>query len=138
MRHLHGPNQGYDLVGDIHGHADPLLRLLDKLGYVEVEGIFSHPERKMIFVGDFIDRGPEQRKVLQIARTMCEAGIASAVIGNHEFNAIGWAAENEGGDFLRNHSEKNASQHAKFLPKSKRTPPTTRTLSAGLEACQSG
>jgi hypothetical protein len=47
----------------------------------------------MIFVGDFIDRGPQQREVLRIARAMCEAGSASAVLGNHEFNAIGWATQ---------------------------------------------
>ncbi len=64
---------------------------------------------------DFIDRGPEQREVLRIARTMCETGVASAVMGNHEFNAIGWAAMHEDGEFLRNHSEKNARQHVKFL-----------------------
>jgi hypothetical protein len=107
--------QNYDLVGDIHGHAEPLHRLLDKLGYVEIEGVFQHTARKMIFVGDFVDRGPEQREVLRIARTMCEAGLAKAVMGNHEFNAIGWAVKSEDGGFLRNHSEKNASQHAKFL-----------------------
>jgi hypothetical protein len=107
--------QGYDLVGDIHGHADPLHQLLDKLNYAEVEGVFRHPERKMIFVGDFIDRGPQQREVLRIARSMCEAGAASAVMGNHEFNAIGWAAHKKDGGFLRCHSEKNTSQHAKFL-----------------------
>jgi hypothetical protein len=107
--------QGYDLVGDIHGHADPLHRLLEKLDYAEVEGVFRHPDRKMIFVGDFIDRGPQQREVLRIARSMCEAGAASAVMGNHEFNAIGWAAQNSDGRFLRSHSDKNASQHAKFL-----------------------
>ena len=31
--------QGYDLVGDIHGHADALHRLLHKLDYTEVEGV---------------------------------------------------------------------------------------------------
>jgi hypothetical protein len=107
--------QGYDIVGDIHGHASPLHRLLDKLGYVEADGIFRHSERKMIFVGDFIDRGPQQREVLRIARSMCEAGSAAAVLGNHEFNAIGWAATNEDGEFLRSRSEKNARQHAQFL-----------------------
>jgi Calcineurin-like phosphoesterase len=112
---LHEPNQGYDLVGDIHGHADPLHRLLAKLGYAEVGGIFRHPERKMVFVGDFIDRGPQQREVLRIARAMCEAGSARAVLGNHEFNAIGWAAQSEDGGFLRGHSAKNAHQHAEFL-----------------------
>jgi hypothetical protein len=71
----------YDLVGDIHGHANPLHRLLDELGYAEIEGIFRHPERKMIFVGDFIDRGPEQREVLRIARSMCEAGAARSAAG---------------------------------------------------------
>ena len=97
--------QTYDIVGDIHGHADPLHRLLDKLGYAEIAGVFRHRERKMIFVGDFVDRGPEQREVLRIARSMCDAGVASAVMGNHEFNAIGWAAQNNDGKFLRSHLE---------------------------------
>jgi hypothetical protein len=107
--------EGYDLVGDIHGHADALHRLLHQLDYAEIEGVFGHPERRMVFVGDFIDRGPQQREVLRIARCMCEVGAAKAVMGNHEFNAIGWAATKEGGGFLRSHSAKNGSQHAKFL-----------------------
>jgi hypothetical protein len=107
--------QGYDLVGDIHGHADALHRLLRALDYAEIEGVFRHPIRQMIFVGDFVDRGTQQREVLRIARSMCEAGFAKAVMGNHEFNAIGWAAAKEGGGFLRSHSAKNANQHAKFL-----------------------
>ena len=107
--------QGYDLVGDIHGHADALHRLLCELEYTEIEGVFRHAKRQMIFVGDFVDRGPQQREVLRIARSMCEAGFAKAVMGNHEFNAIGWAATKEGGGFLRSHSAKNGSQHAQFL-----------------------
>lgn len=107
--------QRYDLVGDIHGHADALHRLLRALDYGEIEGVFRHPERQMIFVGDFIDRGPHQREVLRIARSMCDAEAAMAVMGNHEFNAIGWTAQDKDGAFLRSHSPKNASQHAKFL-----------------------
>jgi hypothetical protein len=49
---------------------------------------------------------------------MREAGTASAVLGNHEFNAIAWATPNDDGGFLRKHSEKNASQHAEFLSNS--------------------
>ncbi|WP_076863822.1 metallophosphoesterase [Bradyrhizobium mercantei] len=107
--------RGYDIVGDIHGHADPLHRLLQELSYTEIDGVFRHPERRMIFVGDFIDRGPQQREVLRIARAMWEAESARAVLGNHEFNAIGWAAQSENGHFLRTHSPKNAHQHAEFL-----------------------
>jgi hypothetical protein len=46
---------------------------------------------------------------------MCETGAARAVMGNHEFNAIGWATQDKDGAFLRSHSAKNANQHAKFL-----------------------
>jgi hypothetical protein len=53
----------YDIVGDIHGHADALHRLLGILGYREVDGVFRHPDRQMLFAGDFIDRGPHQREV---------------------------------------------------------------------------
>jgi hypothetical protein len=119
--------QGYDLVGDIHGHADPLHRLLDNLDYAEVEGVFRHRERKMIFVGDFIGRGPQQREALRIARSMCEAGAAFAVMGNHEFNAIGWAAQNGDGGFLRSHSENMRASTQDFLTKSKKIPATAMT-----------
>jgi hypothetical protein len=46
---------------------------------------------------------------------MCEADTASAVLGNHELNAIAWATPNGQGGFLREHSTKNAAQHAAFL-----------------------
>ena len=107
--------QHYDVIGDVHGHADALRRLLATLGYAESQGIFQHDTRKAIFVGDFVDRGPEQREVLRIARNMCEAGTANAVLGNHELNAIAWATSNGEGGFLRKRSEKNASQHVEFL-----------------------
>jgi Calcineurin-like phosphoesterase len=129
--------QGYDLVGDIHGHADALHRLLRALDYTEIEGVFRHPEKQMIFVGDFIDRGPQQREVLRIARSMCEAGAAKAVMGNHEFNAIGWAAQNKDGRFLRIRKKMRASTQNSYT-KSKKTPPTTKMPSVGLGVCQSG
>jgi len=49
----------YDLIGDIHGYACELEALLDKLGYRDSNGVFAHPNRRAIFLGDFIDRGPE-------------------------------------------------------------------------------
>jgi hypothetical protein len=107
--------QHYDIIGDVHGHADALRRLLLKLGYAESQDVFRHDTRKAIFVGDFVDRGPAQRDVLAIARNMCEAGTASAVLGNHEFNAIAWATPNGEGGFLRERSERNKDQHAEFL-----------------------
>lgn len=107
----------YDLIGDIHGHAAPLKALLKKLGYQECEGVWQHASRKVIFVGDFIDRGPEQVEVVRIARAMIESGNALAVMGNHEFNAVAWTVPDaeQPGEFLRPHSDRNRTQHSDFL-----------------------
>jgi hypothetical protein len=80
----------YDIIGDIHGHADKLEALLRTLGYRDTAGAWRHPDRQAIFVGDFIDRGPAQVRSVQIVRRMVDAGVALAVMGNHELNAIAW------------------------------------------------
>ncbi|MGE4533476.1 metallophosphoesterase [Halomonas sp.] len=106
----------YDLIGDIHGYAEPLRRLLETLGYREANGVWSHPEqRRVIFLGDFVDRGPEQVETVRIARSMVEAGSALAVMGNHEFNAVAWATPRSGGGYLRSHSDKHRGQHQAYL-----------------------
>jgi hypothetical protein len=100
----------YDIIGDIHGHADALERLLQKLGYTRKFGVYSHPEeRQVVFVGDFIDRGPKIRETLHIVRDMVLSGNAQAVMGNHEFNAISFhTPHTEKGGFFRDHSLKNS------------------------------
>lgn len=107
----------YDLIGDIHGYATELKSLLAKMGYRETDGVWKHPERKVIFLGDFVDRGPEQVETVSIARNMIESGNALAVMGNHEFNAVAWAMEDpeSPGEYLRPHTDKNLKQHKEFL-----------------------
>ncbi|HVJ82339.1 MAG TPA: metallophosphoesterase [Planctomycetia bacterium] len=107
----------YDLIGDIHGHAVELLQLLAALGYEEERGSYRHPERKAIFLGDFIDRGPKIRQVLEIARPMVEAGHALAVMGNHELNALAYHTEDQAspGEYLRRRNLKNEKQHRATL-----------------------
>ncbi|KXS55525.1 MAG: metallophosphoesterase [Marinobacter sp. T13-3] len=107
----------YDLIGDIHGHAAELKALLTKMDYREIDGVWQHAERKVIFLGDFVDRGPEQVETVTIARTMVENGQALAVMGNHEFNAVAWATEDpaNSGEYLRPHTDKNRGQHRAFL-----------------------
>jgi Calcineurin-like phosphoesterase len=85
------------------------------MDYREDGGVYSHPERRIIFVGDFIDRGPQQGEVVRIARNMCESGSALAVMGNHEFNALGWAEPDDNGGYLRPHIKQNEDQHVEFL-----------------------
>ncbi|MCU0380756.1 MAG: metallophosphoesterase [Chitinophagaceae bacterium] len=110
-------NKRIDLIGDIHGHADALERLLQMLGYRRKSGVYSHPQaRQAVFVGDFIDRGPRIRETLHIVRDMCDAGHARAVMGNHEFNAICFhTPHTEKGGFFRDHSWKEINQHMATL-----------------------
>jgi len=106
----------YDIIGDIHGHSQSLLALLERLGYQNDGGIHRHPSRSAVFLGDFIDRGAFQRATLGIVRPMIESGAALAVMGNHEFNAIAYfTPDGVTGGYLRPHSEKNANQHEAFL-----------------------
>ena len=81
-------NEKYDIVGDIHGHAEKLQRLLRRLGYEERDGIYRHASRQLIFVGDFIDRGPEIRRTLQIARAMVDAGTRSRRYGKSRVQRV--------------------------------------------------
>jgi hypothetical protein len=107
----------YDIIGDVHGCSKTLEILLLKLGYRrDADGIYKQPNRTVIFLGDFIDRGPYQREVIAIVRPMIESGAAKAVMGNHEYNAIAYATTDENlGDYLRAHTEKNVRQHRAFL-----------------------
>ena len=105
----------YDIIGDIHGHADTLRALLTQLGYVERDGAYSHPERTAIFIGDFIDRGPKIRETLAIVKAMTGAGTALAVMGNHEYNAICYHTPDSDGGYYRPHTEKNFGQHKETL-----------------------
>jgi hypothetical protein len=105
----------YDIIGDIHGKADELEALLATLGYVRSGTCFRHESRKAIFVGDFIDRGPFQRRVIDLVREMVHSGAAKAVMGNHEFNAIGYYTPDSRGGFLRPRNCKNTMQHRAFL-----------------------
>ena len=100
-----------DFIADIHGHADKLEELLIKLGYVKRNGAYAHPERKVLFVGDYIDRGPKIRETLQLVKAMVDNGNAIALMGNHEYNALCFHFQETEGGHLRKHLIKNIVQH---------------------------
>lgn len=110
---------GYDIIGDVHGCGYQLEELLVELGYLVApwSGAYHHPKRTAIFVGDLIDRGPSQLRVLKVVKAMVDEGTAKIVMGNHEFNALAYATQDpeNPGEFLRPHNEKNARQHEAFL-----------------------
>ncbi|WP_226064378.1 metallophosphoesterase [Kaistella polysaccharea] len=106
-----------DFIGDIHGHADKLEELLLKLGYSKPNNFYVHsePDRTVLFVGDYIDRGPKIRETLEIVKSMVENGSAIALMGNHEYNAICFHFQETDGGHLRKHLIKNIVQHYETL-----------------------
>ncbi|MEX1111655.1 MAG: metallophosphoesterase [Chthoniobacterales bacterium] len=105
----------WDIIGDIHGQAGKLEALLGLLGYIESNGVYRHPERRVLFLGDYIDRGPDIRGVLHTVRAMVDAGEAVALMGNHELNALHYHTKGPDGCPLRSNKGSKRHQHAATL-----------------------
>lgn len=105
-----GGLEGVDIIGDVHGCALTLERLLLKLDYRCEDGVWFHPRRRAVFLGDVIDRGPRIREALNIVRAMVDNGQAECILGNHEFNAVAYTTVVESHSdprFMRSHDKRN-------------------------------
>ncbi len=82
----------FDVIGDIHGCYEELCLLLKKLEYQvsynksgQDSFTATHPKgRKLIFVGDLVDKGPNSPAVLLLVLSLLKSEMAYCVIGNHE------------------------------------------------------
>ena len=82
----------FDIIGDVHGCFDELSALLDELGYCwtmpdaeDQHCQISHPEgRRLVFLGDLVDRGPRTPEVLRLVMDAVAAGQAYCIAGNHD------------------------------------------------------
>ena len=75
-----------DIVGDVHGEIDALRSLMRHLGYA-ADG--THPDKKrLVFVGDLTDRGPDSPAVVDFVQSLVKTGRAQCVLGNHDLNIL--------------------------------------------------
>lgn len=83
------------IIGDLHGRADLLEAMLARLDQ-------EAPEAQLIFVGDYVDRGPESAAVLTRVMSLPDA---ICLMGNHERMLLDFledpAGKNEGGPGAR-------------------------------------
>lgn len=110
----HQDEHFYDIIGDVHGYHIELQKLLIKLEYSLVNGVWTHAYRIAVFVGDFINRGPNSRGVIHTVRDMVNAGTALAILGNHEMNAIFYFTKDNEGEPLRIPGNNNSKLLYKF------------------------
>jgi protein phosphatase len=87
----------FDLIGDVHGCLDELVSLIGALGWTltapEAGGVWKaeHPGgRRLLFLGDLVDRGPASHEVLRLAMDLVDQGVAICVPGNHEVKLLRW------------------------------------------------
>jgi hypothetical protein len=74
-----------DLIGDVHGELATLEALLKRLGYRDG----THPAgRRLVFLGDLVDRGPDSPGVVRFVQGLVESGRAQCILGNHELNIL--------------------------------------------------
>lgn len=79
----------YDVIGDVHGLFDDLLSLLQAAGWEIRDGRPVHPQgRKLLFLGDLVDRGTQSVEVLRFVRNAVLAGVARVIKGNHEAKLV--------------------------------------------------
>jgi serine/threonine protein phosphatase 1 len=69
-------------VGDVHGRADLLAQLLSEID----ADLKAHPAPRAIhvFLGDYIDRGPDSRQVLDLLVARSQSHETILLKGNHE------------------------------------------------------
>ena len=73
-------------IGDIHGHAAALESILD--------AILPGPDDTIVTLGDYINRGPDSRKVLDLLIDLSRRCQLIPILGNHEeavlYGAVGF------------------------------------------------
>lgn len=98
-----------DIIGDVHGEIDALKVLVKNLGYDE-NG--NHPDnRKLIFVGDLVDRGPDSPGVIWFVKNLMDHGNAQMVLGNHEINVLQHKAKDGAGWYFEQQVHKDKAYH---------------------------
>lgn len=89
---------GLAVVGDIHGRLDRLNRVLKQIP----------AQRTLIFLGDYIDRGPDSRGVIERLIRLEERQSCIPLCGNHEdmlLDALTGAYDGAASDWISNGGE---------------------------------
>ncbi|OSP55763.1 hypothetical protein BV911_06395 [Pseudoruegeria sp. SK021] len=113
------PDRPLYVVGDIHGREDLLDAVLRLITRDAVKaGCGSQAD--LVFVGDYIDRGPDSRNVVtRLMGLTKETGMTvTCLMGNHEAMCLAFLAEQEesGSLWLSNGGRETLQSYGVFVP----------------------
>lgn len=80
-------------IGDIHGYAEPFLTLLDE--------IKPTTRDRIVTLGDYVDRGPHNKEVIDILIALYARGILLPLRGNHDMMMLDAAMSPDIGPAIR-------------------------------------
>ncbi|MFK7600998.1 metallophosphoesterase [Deinococcus sp. SM5_A1] len=77
------------VVGDVHGAYGKLRAMLLRAGLIDFDGGWTAGDAHLVFLGDYVDRGPKGIEVIRLIRSLeVQAaefgGAVTALLGNHE------------------------------------------------------
>lgn len=84
-------------IGDLHGDAHCARHWLRTTGLIAnlshddaASWRWQSPDARLVLLGDYVDKGPESRSVLELVRALTERFPAevTALMGNHELNLL--------------------------------------------------
>ncbi len=84
------------IIGDVHGCLDMLKRLVEQIDY--------RPERdSLIFLGDYIDRGPDAMGVVEYVLSLSRVSSnVQCLLGNHEASLLDYLEGRDRRSFILN------------------------------------
>lgn len=77
------------VVGDVHGHVEPLVALLREAGLVDEHLDWSGRDARVWFIGDLVDRGPDGIGAIDLVMRLQRNGDVRCLLGNHEAGLLG-------------------------------------------------
>ncbi|GAA5532049.1 metallophosphoesterase [Deinococcus aluminii] len=86
---LRAPTGGLWVMGDVHGALDKLRTLLRRAGLIGADDRWTGGTSHLVFLGDYLDRGPDGAGVVRLIRGLetearAAGGLVTALLGNHE------------------------------------------------------
>lgn len=113
-------------IGDVHGCLSQLKALFGKINVYRADHNISDADTRIVFVGDYIDRGPDSRGVIQTIMNMQKASREDdsspglvALKGNHEdmlLNNINGFLGNGGIETLKSYGWNGGPDISGYIP----------------------